>query len=154
METRARIIAIGQRAAGDDAVGLAVLEALRRAALPPGTELVEAAEATELVPLLETRAPVIVIDAVVGPGPVGEVLELDGAALASSPERPVSSHGIDVAQALALARVLSPDSAAPSVSVVGVRIAPPRRFTHGLSEDVAAAVPRAVARVIERIGGD
>ncbi len=147
-----RVIGIGQRAAGDDAVGLAVLERLRHLSLPLGTELVEAAEATALVPLLETRLPVIVLDAVVGAGRVGEVLELDAHALDTCDDRPVSTHGIDVAQALALARVLSPESAAPSVSVVGVRITPPRRFTRGLSREVAAALSKAVSVVIARLG--
>lgn len=154
MGTTTRIIGIGQRAAGDDAVGLAVLEQLRRESLPLGTELVEAAEATALIPLLETRLQVIVLDAVVGPGPAGEILELDADALASSESTPVSTHGVNVAQALALARLLSPDSVARSISVVGVRIAPPRRFTQGLSDEVAAAVPKAVSIVIARIGGE
>ncbi len=149
----ARIVALGQRAAGDDAVGLAVLDALRRAALPPGTELVEAAEATALVDLLVTDRPVVVVDAVVGPGRIGEVLALDAGALATSTDRPVSTHGVDVAQALALARVLSPETAARSIAIVAVRIAPPARFTHGLSDAVAAAVPRAVSTVLACLGG-
>lgn len=148
-----RVIAIGQRAAGDDAVGLAVLERLRRVALPHGTELVEVGDATALLPLLETRHSVIVVDAVVGSGPVGEVVEVDGDALESSGEWPVSSHGVGVAQALALARVLDASSFAPSVSVVGVRIEAPRRFTHGLSDEVARAIPKAVSAVVARIGG-
>jgi hydrogenase maturation protease len=148
----ARIIAIGQRAAGDDAVGLAVLERLRQAELPRGTELVEVGDGAALIPLLETRLTVIVLDAVVGPGPVGEVLELDADALEGASERPVSTHGVSVAQALALARVLSPDAVAPSVSVVGVRIPPPHRYTEGLSSEVAAAVATAASLVMTRIG--
>ncbi len=150
----ARIIAIGQRMAGDDGVGLAVLDRLRQGALPPGTELLEVTDATALIALLETRLPVILLDAVVGSGPVGEVIEFDALedALAPGGASPVSTHGVNVAQAVALARVLSPLAEACSVSVVGVRIAPPRRYTVGLSEEVAAAVPRAAALVMNRIG--
>jgi hydrogenase maturation protease len=148
----ARIIAIGQRAAGDDAVGLVVLDRLRQAELPRGTELAEAGDATALILLLETRLTVIVIDAVVGPGPVGEVLELDAGALAGASERPVSTHGVSVAQALALARLLSPETVAASVSIVGVRIPPPRRYTEGLSSEVAGAVASAASLVMARIG--
>ena len=148
----ARIIAIGQRAAGDDGVALAVLDVLRRTALPSGTELVEAEEATALIPLLETHRPVILLDAVVGPGAVGDVVEVDADALDATPEIPVSTHGLEVAQALALARVLSPEGFASSVSIVGVRIPPPRRWTTGLSSEVAAAVPRAASVVMARIG--
>jgi hydrogenase maturation protease len=148
----ARIIAIGQRVAGDDAVGLVVLDRLRQAELPGGTELVEAGDATALIPLLETRLSVIVLDAVVGPGPVGEILELDADALEGASERPVSTHGVSVPQALALARLLSPEAVAPSVSIVGVRIPPPRRYTEGLSPGVAEAVANAASLVVARIG--
>ena len=56
MSPRARIIALGQAAAGDDGVGLAVLERLRAEGVPPDVELVRAPEDFALVHLLETRA--------------------------------------------------------------------------------------------------
>ncbi len=62
---RARVIALGQPAAGDDGVGLAVLEALRARNIE-GVELCAVAEATAMIPLLEITTPVIVVDAAVG----------------------------------------------------------------------------------------
>ena len=43
-----RVIGIGQRVAGDDGVGHAVIDALAAVALPAGTELLHARDASEL----------------------------------------------------------------------------------------------------------
>ncbi|WP_437707110.1 hydrogenase maturation protease [Sorangium sp. So ce448] len=183
----ARIIGLGQRAAGDDAAGLAVIEALRRRGLPGDTEVVEARDATALVSLLQTPSAVVVVDAVLA-SPPGEVLDLSPSDLAAGAPVPVSTHGLGVGQAIELARITAPDRLSPDIRIVGVSIggpcqrgsgrrapsgdpepraldrgsgrrAPsgdpePRAFDErGLSPDVAAAVPRAVARVLSFVGG-
>ena len=66
MSPRARIIALGQAAAGDDGVGLAVLERLRAEGVPPDVELVRAPEDFALVHLLETRADRMMMTTTVG----------------------------------------------------------------------------------------
>ena len=71
---RARVIAFGQAAAGDDGVALVVLERLRERGVPAGVELVHAGEDVALVSLLSTPVPVILIDAVLGT-PCGAVLD-------------------------------------------------------------------------------
>ena len=144
--TRARVIALGQTAAGDDGAGLAVLEALRREGLPPAVELVHAADDSALVTLLATPAPVVLVDAVLG-GTPGEVIELGPEQLDARDVRPVSTHGLGVAQAIALARTLAPDTVSPAIRIVGITIAPPARYLQALSPAVAAAIPRAVDRV-------
>jgi hydrogenase maturation protease len=141
------VIALGQSAAGDDGVGLAVLEALRARGVPEGVELVRAAEDSALVALLETSAPVVLVDAVLG-SPPGEVVELAPEELAPRGLRPVSTHGLGVAQALALARALAPGRIAPLVRIVAVTIAQPVEYAWELSPAVAAAAPRAVERVL------
>jgi hydrogenase maturation protease len=143
-----RVIALGQAAAGDDGVGFAVLEELRRRTLPAEMELVRAHEASALAPLLETRATVVLVDAVVGARP-GEVLQLDGDDLASRGLQSVSSHGIGVAAIIELARLLAPSRVGPRVRIVAVAIARPDHFRVGLSPIVAAAVPRAADMVLE-----
>lgn len=150
-----RVIGLGQAAAGDDAVGLAVLRFLRNAQTPEGTELLTAPDATALLSLLETPRHVIVVDAVVADGAIGRVLEFDAGVLAtaSGAARPVSTHGVDVAQAIALARLLSAAHVSPSIWVVGVTIAPPRAYFEGLSPAVEAAVPAAARAVMARLGG-
>ena len=49
MTTRARVIALGQAAAGDDGVGFAILEEIRRRGVPAGVELTSAPDPTALL---------------------------------------------------------------------------------------------------------
>jgi len=148
---RARIIALGQNAAGDDGVGLAVLAWLRTRPLPEGVELIGAAEDVALMELLETHVPVVLVDAVLGT-PAGEVLAFAPEDLVAGPALAVSTHGMGVAKAIELARVLAPATVSPSIRVVAVTIARPRRYEQGLSPAVAAAVPSAGERVLALIG--
>lgn len=138
MSRAVRIVGLGQEAAGDDGVGLEVARRLRA----EGLEVALARDAADLVSLLETDAEVIVLDAVAGGGPPGTVLRLDEAALDQGP-RPVSSHAMSVAQAIALARTLHGPRCAPAVHLVGVAIARPCALAPGLSPVVAAAVEEA-----------
>ena len=147
-----RVIALGQPAAGDDGVGLAVLRALRTRTLPPGTELMQAHDAVALMPLLETPVPVVVVDAAVGETP-GEVLALSADALPATALRPVSSHALSLTAAIALTQALSAGRVSPSIQVVAVVIAPPERWSEGLSPGIAAAVPEAADRVLQLLQG-
>jgi hydrogenase maturation protease len=143
----ARVVGIGQSAAGDDGVGLLVLAELGRRSLPDGTALVPLADPTDLVSLLASRGQIVLVDAVLA-APAGVVLELEPSALAERAAQPASSHGIGVAQAIALARTLSPDGGARDLRVVAVTISRPFRYRVGLSPEVAAAVPKAADRVL------
>jgi hydrogenase maturation protease len=148
-----RVIGLGQAAAGDDAVGLVVLERLRDAGPPPGVELFEVADATGVMPLLETKDVVVIVDAVVGHPEVGQVLELDPVALGgrSAGPRPLSTHGVGLVEAIALARVVSDAAISPRIHVVGVTISRPTRYTCGMSLAVMAAVPIAVRTVLSHV---
>lgn len=141
------VVGIGQEVAGDDGVGLAVLEELGRRSLPRGTQLLRLAAPTELVALLERGRRVVLVDAVLA-APAGLVLELEPEALSQRAPQPTSSHGFSVAQAIELARALAPDGASPCVRIVAITIAPPGRYRVGLSPEVADAVPEAAARVL------
>jgi hydrogenase maturation protease len=143
----ARVIGLGQRTAGDDGVGLAVLEALARRGVPAGVELVQAAEESALVDLVETPLPVVLVDAVLGT-PAGEVVTLAPEELESHRRGPVSTHGLGVPRALALARAVAGARVAPAIHVVGITIARAEPYGPGLSPAVAAAVPRAAERVL------
>ena len=142
----ARVIACGQAAAGDDAVGFAVLDALAQEALPGAPELHRALDATALVPLLEGVRRVVIVDAALGlePGTVRvcsprEILELGSGR--------VSSHGLGVGQVIELAQTLDPAGACRDVRIVAVGIHPPTGYAFALSAEASAAVPRAVAAI-------
>lgn len=149
---RTRVIGIGQAAAGDDGVGLAVLDALRDERLPAGLDLdlVSVPEPTALIPLLDGTARVILVDAALGAGAAGEIVSLPDSALEGRGPRLFSTHGVGVAQAVALARALSSEAMATNVWVVAICIDRPDGLRHGLSPAIAAAVPRAVAAVLAR----
>ena len=149
--TIARVIGLGQRAAGDDGVGLAVLERLR-GVVAEGVELVELAEPCALVPVLAGALPAVIVDAVVADRAVpGEILELDSDAVPVH-ARSTSTHGIGLAQALALARALAaPGAAMPAVRIVGVAIAVPAVPAIGLSPAIARAVEPAVEAVLRAL---
>lgn len=110
-----------------------------------------AAEASALVPLLETPAEVVVVDAMLDLPP-GEVREFAPEDLAAGGPQPLSSHGVGVGQAIALARLLSPATVSPSIRIVAVTVMRPERYEQGLSPVVEAAVPRAVERILELLG--
>ncbi len=146
----ARIIALGQTAAGDDGVGLAVLERLR-ADVPGGVELCVAADATDLLWLLATPDPVVLVDGLLGE-PAGQVCEMAPEALDERSACAVSSHGLGVGEAIATARALYPETTTPRISVVGVAIGRTRSYRKGLSPVVAAAVDGAATLAISLTG--
>lgn len=148
-----RVIGLGQPAAGDDGVGLAVVEHLRAEGVPDGVSLETVPEPSALVERLGTPGLVVVVDAVVGSGAPGDVLVLAPADLDDVHRHAVSTHGLTVAQAIDLAGALHPIGARPRVRIVGVVIEPPARGTIGLSAVVAASVPRAAAAVRALLSG-
>jgi hydrogenase maturation protease len=143
----ARVVGVGQRAAGDDGVGFAVVEHLEKAGVRAGVELTTVAEPSALVPLLESIELVVIVDAVLAAGRPGQVLVLAPDDLAGAGARPLSSHGMSVPQAIELARTLAPGTVARRIDLVAVTIAEPLRRI-GLSDEVARAVPRAAGEVL------
>lgn len=135
MTAGAVIVGIGQLGAGDDGVGLAVARELAARGVP----VRESADASILLALLEAGHRVVLVDAVVGGGPPGTVMQLDPDALVDGPT-PLSSHGIGVAEAVALARTLYGDAAGARLAIVGISIDRPAARGIGLSPAVAAAV--------------
>jgi hydrogenase maturation protease len=135
------VVGLGTAYGGDDAVGLVVAERLRALRLPALT----VPDASALVALLGTRRRVVLVDAVVGAGAPGEVIHLAGEEIARETRvKPVSSHALGVADAIAMARALD-EGCASDVHLVGIIIDAPRAPATSLSAPVATAVDRAVA---------
>ena len=144
-----RVIGIGQQAAGDDAVGLRVIAALRQRP-SSGIEFHSVRDPSALIELLEGADRVIVVDALVG-RPPGSIHVLDLESLSLAPPSGLSSHGLGVAQAIALAfEVLSQPPR--ELKVVAVGIEQPRRHSSTLSSAVADAVTRAAETVLQLCG--
>jgi hydrogenase maturation protease len=147
-----RVVALGQPLAGDDGVGLVVLDALRQVTDLPPCELHFAREATALLGLLDGAERVIVVDALIGVDP-GTVLVLERPALQASNARPLSSHGLDALSAIELHAALCATQP-PSVVFVGVGVGLllPTPGA-GLTPAVAEAVPLAARHVLELLVG-
>jgi hydrogenase maturation protease len=143
---RARVIGIGQPAAGDDGVGIAVLRRLEGRALRDGIELVHAAEPSALIPLLGGVDRVVLVDAVLAGGAPGRVLALTPGDVAASGASLLSTHGVDVTTAIALARAT--EDTLPEILIVGITIGRAERYRHELTPGVAAAVPAAADLVL------
>lgn len=139
-----RIVGVGEPMAGDDGVGILVIERLRARGAPAGAELHALRDPSELATLLPGATRAIVVDAVLDPERHGTVRLLGAAELAAEGRRPLSSHGVDALTAVELARTLAGEEPFPEVSFLTIAIDRPEALGAGLSATAAAAVERAV----------
>ncbi|MFC1642063.1 hydrogenase maturation protease [Myxococcota bacterium] len=148
-----QIVCLGNELAKDDGVGLQIGRVLGRLPLPSGVEVVLRAElGFELLDILNQACQVILVDAVCTGAPPGTCLVLEEAALAELAAPIVSSHGIDVAELIEVARRLSPQREIARVCCVGVEAESFAPYCCGLTQAVKAALPRAVELVLRLIG--
>jgi hydrogenase maturation protease len=145
---RVRVIGCGNPDAGDDALGILAVRAAR-ASLPDDVEVVEAGVAVQLLHLLDGVEDVIIVDAVRSgdrarpPGTlVHAVASPDG--LPAELHGSVSSHGVGVAESVALAAALGP---LPRITFLGLE-ADHMDVGRRLSEPVESALPGLVDAVV------
>jgi hydrogenase maturation protease len=143
----ALLVGLGNRDRGDDGVGPVVVGRVSVA----GARVVEVVDPLDLLELWAGVDLVVVVDAVRGGRPAGEVVVLEAGAEplpagAWAATGRAGTHALGLAAAVELARVL--DRLPDRLVVVGVEAA---GFEHGagLSPPVAAAVERAAATVRE-----
>ena len=146
--SRILAIGLGNELRGDDAAGLLTARAL----LELAPDLVDVEEHTgDVVRLAESMrryAEVVIVDAVVAEAPPGTVLDLDP--VRATTRFRSSSHGLGVAEAIALARVLEPDPAfGPHVRVIGIA-----GTEFGIGSPPSAAVERAANGVAHRLASE
>ena len=135
-----RVIGIGRRTGGDDGAGPAVIEYLRKQAELPNFELLEVGEPSALIPLLEDSARVIIVDAALGAGAPGSVCVVRPEDLDTCPFSSLSTHGMSVGQAIALARVLAPEKVCQNIYLVAISAQKSHGVVLGLSAEVSAAI--------------
>lgn len=146
--TRTRVIGLGQALAGDDGAGLAVVEHLRRRVRPHAADLVQLADASQVIDLLCDVDVAWIVDAVDLGDRVGEVIELELAELCARASCSASSHGLDVAQAIRLAQQLYPERIAKRIRILALAI-DAGLLKRTLPVDGAARLSAAVARAAE-----
>jgi len=141
-----RILVIGLGTPfGDDAAGPAVVARLAAEGLPAGVEAVIPRRPDALVDALEGAEAAVLVDASRAGLPPGTVHEPERGALREA--RALSSHGLGVSGALALAEALG--RAPGRLAIVAVEAG--AVAGDGLSAPVRAALPEAVRRVRARI---
>jgi hydrogenase maturation protease len=115
------VIGLGNPLAGDDGVGWHVVEELERRDLPADIELI--CGGTDLLALqsqIEGRRHVILVDALLGAGSVGDVLVTDNAD--ELDDRQGGAHQLSAVQALALMRAVVPAIRTTRVTWIAVEI--------------------------------
>lgn len=139
---RLRLIGVGTRH-GDDAAGLLVADRLARGPLPPGAAVLHCERpALDLVDALAHADAALVIDAMRSGRRPGSIASLRPSDL--GPTGPVSSHGLGVAEAVALARSLG--RAPARLAIIGIEVGP---IPHIPACRLSPAVRRGVARAAE-----
>ncbi|MGQ9497064.1 MAG: hydrogenase maturation protease [Desulfotomaculales bacterium] len=151
------VLGCGNLLAGDDGVGIEVLRRLEDEGVPPGVALVEAgAPGLGLLDFMVGAEKVVIVDAVAGGGPPGEVVRWREDEVPALRGRALTVHDVGIREALAWGRRAAPEAMPREVVVVGIRVAGTEAWHMGLSPAVAAAVPAAARRVraeIERQPG-
>jgi len=148
----AKIIGIGQDAAGDDGIGIAVARRLNSMGVPDGVEVIERADPSAIiVQLIDGTERVVLIDAIVDNAGAGRVLQIDPAQADASNGQPFSTHGIGLLEAIDLARALDGAAMPRRIAIVGITIERPTRYRAELSESVAAAISPAAEMALRLV---
>lgn len=152
MTTLPLLIGAGNPFRRDDGVGAAVVAHLGRLRPAPAIDVVETSgETADLVERWRERDLVFLVDAAVSgapPGSMHRVALTTGRSDAPPPSGQLSSHGLGIAEALALGRVLD---ALPCTLVIFAVEAADVSHGAGLSPPVADAVERVVDAVVAEV---
>jgi hydrogenase maturation protease len=142
------VIALGARHRGDDAVGPQVAAALRDG--HPPCHIVEGCDDTlALLNAWDTAALAIVVDAAVSGAVPGTIHRLDGGTAPQVKDLSrCSSHGLGLAEAMQLGRVLD---RLPARLIVFAIEAKSFELGTGLSQEVAATVPVLVHEIAREL---
>ncbi len=150
---RVRVLCLGNEIRGDDGVGVRVGRVLRSLPLPDHIEVAFLpGVGLDLLDGLRGCSELILVDAVQTGGPPGQLRVTPLAALATDPEIPPQSHGLNVVHLLALLDRLAGEPVPARVTLVGVQAARTDHFSTRLSPAVGRALPRAVAEVLRLAG--
>lgn len=143
------VVGIGNELCADDAVGIAVARQL----VAEGVEAVAAGcPGLGLLDLLEGYDRAILVDAVVSGSTPGTLHRFGLDALPDRSLLPLSLHGVNAVDALALGRAVDPGRLPRDLVIIGVEIADRTPFRSGMTPEVAAAVPKAVVLVRKELG--
>lgn len=146
------LLGCGNVLAADDGVGIRVIRELARLPLPRQVQLVEAGVAgLGLLDYFHGQQKAIIVDAVLAGREPGTVLCFRGSELPEQGLRSCSLHGLGLLEALQLGYRLEPGRMPGELVIVGVQAQRVDSWQEGLSPEVEAAVPKAIAAVLAEL---
>jgi len=146
LKSKMKIIALGNRLRGDDAIGPVVLDALKNKDLTFPLQLIEAgSDAFTLLEHLSGQEPIIIVDSARMGQKAGTVKIFDINENFKMTDNLISLHGFSFAEVLTMANNLG--TVAPC-KIIGVQ---PENIEFGqpLSKSVKEAVPKILNLIIE-----
>jgi hydrogenase maturation protease len=144
---QALILGVGNPLFGDDGFGIEVIRRLRDLDLP--AEVMDGGTAgIYLLPELEGRDRVLIVDAIRFDAPPGTLLRLEGAQIPKAFGLKLSEHQVTLKETLALLDLIG--GTPREVVVLGVQ---PERlaFAEPLSEAAEKAIPMVIAAIREKV---
>jgi hydrogenase maturation protease len=147
---RILVLGIGNLLMGDEAVGVEAVRALQGTPLPPGVTLLDGGTGSfQLLSWLAGQDAVVLIDASADEKPPGTVSLLEPR-FASDFPRSLTAHDIGLRDLIEAASLLG---ALPRVFLVTVSVTEFQSMRIGLSDAVAASLPRVVEQVRSLLDG-
>jgi hydrogenase maturation protease len=144
------VIGVGNLLLGDEGVGVHAVRELKKRALPPGVEVLDAGVAgIGLLDLFPGAEKVLLIDAADMNRPPGTVVRFTPDDIQSHGESPkLSAHDVGLLEVLQLAKALG--KSPPQVVIVGVQ---PGEISWrmDLTPEIQAALPQVVEEVLREI---
>jgi hydrogenase maturation protease len=130
---------------GDEGIGVHVVNALEKAALPRGTECLDGGTGSFLLlEPMQAAEKVILVDATVDGSPAGTVRRLTPKFSAEYPPT-LTAHDIGLKDLLDAFYLTG--RSFPEVTLYAISIRPPAELTTELSDDIKSIVPHAVELV-------
>jgi hydrogenase maturation protease len=144
-ETKVLILGIGNVLMGDEGIGVHVVNAVEKAALPPGVDCLDGGTGSFLLlEPMQNAGKVILIDATVDGSPAGTIRRLRPKYSADYPPT-LTAHDIGLKDLLDAFYLMG--KAAPDVSLYAISIPPLQDMKTELSPSLERAVPRAAQLV-------
>jgi hydrogenase maturation protease len=149
-----RVIGCGNVIAGDDGVGLMVIEELKKLSLP-SVEIIEGGVfGLDLLDYFLDTDKVIVVDAVSTGNIKGGLCRIEKKDIeAMSRDNIISLHQLGIAEVMKIGSILYSDRMAENIILIGIEIGQLEdKFSLELSPSVKKTVPLAVEHVLKEIG--
>lgn len=143
------VLGIGNPLLGDDGLGVEVVRRLRASDSLPAVELLDGGTAgVYLLPVLEGRSHILVVDAMDFGGTPGQVMRLHPSELPTRCDMRLSEHQVTFHEVLALMNLL--EITPKEVVLLGVQ---PRSTLWGesLSPEVQATIPDVVEEILDQV---